>query len=180
MRIKQLSLGDWLSAGLFGFSAIFALNLIWNHLNVIQIDLGGHLASGSWFQRGYYHQFQDANFLGYVHGLFYPPLEDFLLAGLSWLCGNSPETGYSVYLSLLFVGYLGSIYFLGAVFQKSVARNAVRLLLLALVWLRKEDSLLFQGLSLQDLLVTGLSTQFLGAIFLFLLLREWIDKCRPR
>ncbi|NDD91905.1 hypothetical protein EBZ37_07460, partial [bacterium] len=63
----------------------YSLFLIWNHLNYVQVDLAGHMASGAWFKRGYFHQYQDANFLGYVHGLFYPPLEDLILTGFSLL-----------------------------------------------------------------------------------------------
>jgi len=177
---KPVSLSHGFISGLYILSGFFILNLIWNHLNYVQIDLGGHLASGTWFQRGYYHQFQDANFLGYIHGLFYPPLEDAILATLNVITGGSVEFAFQVYLTALSTLYLASIYYLGSAFKARFSRHLVRILMLGVVWIAKPESLFYQGLSAQDLLVTGLSSQFLGMIFLFLLLREWLGEFRPR
>ncbi|MBU6376134.1 MAG: hypothetical protein KGQ59_09075 [Bdellovibrionales bacterium] len=164
---------------LYLFSASFSLFLIWNHLNYIQMDLAGHLSSGAWFQRGYFHQYQDANFLGYVHGLFYPPLEDFLISVFRTLLPRSPVVGFQLYFSFLTCGLLTSLFLLGSAFRSPASRHLTRILLLLVFWLSKYDGMYFQGLSLEDLLVTGLSSQILGGIFFFLFLKEWIRGLRP-
>jgi len=161
-------------------SAAYALMLIWQHLNFLQMDLAGHMASGAWFQRGYFHQYQDGNFLGYVHGLFYPPLEDFLISALRWIVPQSPVLGFQIYLSLVLVAFLWAGFSLGGVFRTPGAQSTSRLLFLAIFWFAKKGGLYYQGLSLEDLLVTGLSSQFLGGVFFFLFLKEWMQGLRPR
>ena len=43
---------------------------LWRYLEILQIDISGHIASARSFGEGYFHRFQDHFFLGYVHGLF--------------------------------------------------------------------------------------------------------------
>ncbi|MBU6376281.1 MAG: hypothetical protein KGQ59_09825, partial [Bdellovibrionales bacterium] len=158
----------------------YSIFLIWKHLNYIQVDLAGHMASGAWFKRGFFHQYQDANFLGYVHGLFYPPLEDFILTGLSFLTDPHPVAAYQLYLTLLAIGVLSSSYLLGGAFKNPGARDIARLLCLGTLWISKGGSHYFQGMSFDDMHITGLSSQILGGVFFFLFLREWLGSFRPR
>lgn len=74
-RLSYLSI-----LALYGAVAVFAEYLIWAQLNVLQIDASGHIASARVLREGGFHGFVDTAFLGYVQNLFYPPLEDALIA----------------------------------------------------------------------------------------------------
>ena len=149
---------------LYGLVGCFALYLIWDRLDILRMDLAGHMASGMWFLRGYFHSFQENNFLGYVHGLFYPPLEDAILAVFHLVLPGNPLVAFKLYLSVL-----ASVPPVG-LFSPGGAL-VFRLGALAIFLLPKSGSMAFQGLSLHDLVVTGLSSEFLGALFLFGMLR---------
>jgi hypothetical protein len=161
-------------------SGVWMLVLCWRHLNFIQIDHGGHIASAATFERGGYHQFDDQAFLGYVHGLFYPPLEDVLLATVNWLTGGRYILAYKLYLTLLTIGYLAAIARVATFFQNRVSRSFLVVSILFLLHIEKPELLDFQGLSFVDLWLTGLSSEVLGGVFFMLLVREWLDRNRPR
>jgi hypothetical protein len=167
-----------LFALLFCAFGVLLLGLVWRHLNYVQMDLAGHMASAAAFRRGLYHRFDDAHFLGSIHGLFYPPLEDAILAGASVLARDDYVLAYKVYLSGLVIAYLGSAWALGARLGSTVARLFFLGLVLYLVNLDKPSLREYQGLSACDLLLTGLSGEFLAGIFFLLLLREILGKAR--
>jgi len=159
-------------------NALFVIHLFWNHLNYVQIDHSGHIASGVAFGRGEYHEFSDQAFLGYVHGLFYPPLQDVVLAGLNWLTGERYVLAYQMYLSLLVIAYLAAIVRLARWFRSDGARMFLLVGALFLLNVEKPQLLEYQGLSFVDLWLTGLSSEVLGMVFLLLLVREWLGDAR--
>lgn len=178
---SKLAVGStMLVAALLLANAAVVLRLVWGHLNYVQIDHAGHIASAAAFARGEYHQFTDQAFLGFVHGLFYPPLQDALLGGLDWLTGHRYVLAYKLYLSLLVIAYLGAITHLVVRFERRRARAVVLAGLLFLLNIEKPDLIAYQGLSFVDLWLTGLSSQVLGGVFLFVLIREWLGEARPR
>lgn len=160
-------------------NAMVVLRLFWGHLNYVQIDHAGHIASAAAFGRGEYHQFSDQAFLGYIHGLFYPPLQDLLLAFLNLISGDRHVVAYKLYLSLLVLGYLGAIVHLTVGFKRRLARACVLGGLLFLLNIEKPELVMYQGLSFVDLWLTGLSSEVLGGVFLFVLIREWLGPARP-
>ena len=66
--------------GLLLLTIIFSGYFIFFKLNPLQIDQPGHLVSAVLFMKGHFHNYVDNFFGGWVHGLFYPPLEDMLLS----------------------------------------------------------------------------------------------------
>ncbi len=163
---------------LFMAQSLVLLYWIWNALNPYQMDHMGHLASGVSTLRGLYHKHQDAFFLGGIHGLFYPPLEDFLLSFWLWV-SRSPDLAYQLHLSLLAIGTTAGWTWLLGVFKTLPSRAGAALVLSALLWAGKLELLDFQGLSWIDLMITGLTSQMLGGVFLALLLRELLTHQRP-
>lgn len=163
---------------LFMLQGVFVLGWIWFWLNPYQMDHLGHLASGVSSFRGLYHKHQDAFFMGGIHGLFYPPLEDLLLTFWLWIT-RAPETAYRLHLSAIVIGTVGAWALLLTAFKKIYARIGLALVLTALLWAGKHELLDFQGLSWVDLMTTGLTSQMLGGIFLALLLHESITLRRP-
>lgn len=166
--------------GLLAANGLFILYIVWTRLNFIQIDQAGHIASGVTFGHGGYHELNDQAFLGYVHGLFYPPLEDAVLASLNWITGDRYVVAYKLYLTLLVVAYLCAVARLGWWFQRRIVRAFVLVSFLFLLDIEKPALLQYQGLSFVDLWLTGLSSEVLGGVFLLLLVREWLGACRAR
>jgi len=160
-------------------NAAVILRLFWGHLNYVQIDHAGHIESAAAFGRGEYHQFSDQAFLGYIHGLFYPPLQDILLSLINVISGNDYVLAYKVYLSILVIAYLGAILHLTVGFKRRLARGFLLGGLLFLLNVEKPDLVMYQGLSFVDLWLTGLSSQVLGGVFLLVLIREWLGPARP-
>jgi hypothetical protein len=160
--------------GLFLLNVLFCAYVIGYHLNIQQVDLAGHMASAVAVLRGYYHKFNPSIFLGYVHGLFYPPLEDFILAGIFKFTSISPLSkalfGFKIYLIALWTLYCAVIYFFIRGFKSTQVKIYLLSAFLILIHVDKPELLYFQGMSFQDLWQTGLSSQILGGIFFFLLL----------
>lgn len=157
----------------------FVSYLIFFRLNFLQIDLAGHMASAMSLLSVGFHGYQDRFFQGYVQNLFYPPLEDFILALFYKVFNFDFEMAFKTYLFLLTWGLLSTILKLSFSFKEDRARAALLLSFLFLLSLSKPGLLHFQGLSFFDLLVTGLSSQILGGIFFLLLCHEILNSKRP-
>lgn len=161
---------------LYGAVLLLALWVIWNNLNPLQVDLAGHIASArSLWERGL-HAYLDTFFQGMVQNLFYPPLEDFLIGLAAQLSNGDYLIGYKLYLSGLCVCYFCSIWLFAWCFDRVGARATFLLGMAVLVCMDKLDLVQFQGLSLIDVFVTGLSAETLGAVFLLLLLRQLMTR----
>jgi hypothetical protein len=160
---------DLVATGFYLAAALFGLWLVWYRTDLLQVDLMGHVASARLLGEGFFHRYTDAFFLGYVHNLFYPPLEDLLVSLGGRLTGDYPFA-YRAYLSGLVVGLSTSLWWLGRSFTEPWSRLYLAasscLFLLAGKW----SGLDFQGLSWVDLVVVGLSSEVLGGIFYVLLL----------
>ncbi len=90
------------------------------------MDSAGHIASAAAIAHGQFHQFNDASFLGLVQNLFYPPLEDFIVAAIRktiWILDDNFEgflVSFKIYLSFLFAAFLYSIWAISQ-FQKNIS-----------------------------------------------------------
>ena len=157
---------------LYAASAILAWIVIWRHLNLLQIDAAGHLASARMFREGFFHTFTDTFFLGYVHGLFYPPMEDLLLTLASFLTGGDFVLAYRLYLSCLLPVFLAVLAGLAFSFRRGAPRLFALAFFLYLFHVDKPELLDLQGLSSMDVFITGLSAETLGGVFFVLLLRH--------
>ncbi|MEZ4366492.1 MAG: hypothetical protein R2939_09430 [Kofleriaceae bacterium] len=142
--------------------------IAWVGLDAVRVDIGGHIASADATWRGLYHAHDDAHFLGSIHGLFYPPLEDLVLGAFLRVVGT--PSGIVPYVALLWAGFLAAGWRLGARFT-SPARLAFLVRLLWFVTAERTGPAL-QGLSITELLITGLTSQLLAGIGLLLLLAE--------
>ncbi|XXF78017.1 hypothetical protein P2318_33965 [Myxococcaceae bacterium GXIMD 01537] len=166
------------SAAVLALAALYGALLLWRHLDVFSIDVAGHLASAMAFRRGYYHQFNDGAFLGYVQDLFYPPLEDALLGALLFL-PLEPLTVYKVFLALVVAGYLAGLGALARRFHGAGPRLFFVVASALLFYAHKGEGFA-QGLSFVDLIRVGITSQFLGGAFYLALAAELYEAPRPR
>ncbi|QSQ19649.1 hypothetical protein JY651_30610 [Pyxidicoccus parkwayensis] len=164
-------------AAALAVAALYGAVLIATRLDVFSIDVAGHLASGMAMHRGYFHQFNDSAFLGYVHGLFYPPLEDMLLGGLLWL-PLEPLTTFKLFLCLLVAGYFTGVATLALRFQRPGPRWLFVAASVVLFYTHKSEGFA-QGLCFLDLFRVGITSQFLGAAFFFAVVAELHAPPRP-
>lgn len=158
-----------------GPQALWIIFLIWGHLNLLMVDLPGHIFSAAEFADGRFHQFSDRTFDGVIHGLFYPPLESAILSSLHYLIGFVTDdvdwfVTFRVYLSALVVFLFVALTAIGLEIKSHRSRILFWILFSVLFHWEKSDRLFFQGLGVYDLLVTGLSSQVLSFCFLLLLL----------
>ena len=154
------------------------LFVIWFKLNYLQIDQAGHVASAISFSNGFFHQFQDSSFLGYIQNLFYPPLQDLIITFFLKIYFDNHVLAYKTYLSLLMIFYFSSIYLINLNIKDQASRCFLLICFLYLFNVNKPNLVHYQGLSFIDIYVTGLSTQFLAFIFFLLLIRELRSKPR--
>ncbi|WP_413576221.1 hypothetical protein ACLVWU_17705 [Bdellovibrio sp. HCB290] len=167
-----------------GALALYYRNILYT------LDGGGRYASGKDLLEVGLHGFNDHYFLGGIQNLFYPPLHDFLLAIVikfnSWLpTGGLDDRGlYSLFVFALFSFYIYSLYRVSRSLDKLVAKVffivfASWTLYLNVYSFEKNFghslnfydnpvTMFFQGLTLQDIYVTGITNQFLSAGFLVL------------
>ncbi len=164
---------DFTALVIFIASAIFATYLVYFHRNFLQLDALGHVASAQAFSEGRYHQWSDRIFLGYVHGLFYPPLEDFLLTLIHGIFRSWTQS-YQFFVAALCWAVSISFWRLGLVFRGRVSKILVWFIGLAVVHTDTGSNFAFQGLSLTDTTATGLSSGALGLVFLLQLFREML------
>ena len=160
---------------LFILNIIWGLYLIWNHLNIVQFDHAGHIASAAESVRQPLHHFGDQIFMGYTHGLFYPPLEDFILALLHSTTGVSFVGTYPIYLSIILVLFITSI--IQVLFRMKRLESIIFFGFCSLWFFNadKVSQINTQGWALSDLIVIGLSTQFLSGIGFFFLCSQYIS-----
>jgi hypothetical protein len=161
---------------LYLLATLFGLYQVWFALDWLSFDLGGHVASAVAFREGGLHGYDETFFLGSIHNLFYPPLEDLIVASLGSLCGDW-ALAFQLYLSVTWCAFLACLYWVFSPMNPGWAVTAGRLLSLYLVLAAKESTP-YLGFSLFDMLRTGLSSQILGACFFLLLLRETLSQRR--
>lgn len=176
-RSLQINL-RFILAALFFANALFSAYVAVAHLNFLQVDMSGHIWSSVQTARGLFHRFSDQIFLGYTHGLFYPPVEDFLQAMISWITGQTSFSIFPFYLALLILFFFYVAWRLSRHFSSKPALLFFSLCTLFLSNLEKTDALKLQGLSMVDLFVTGLSSETLSFCF-FLLLLEAVLFLKP-
>jgi hypothetical protein len=159
------------TAALLVAHALWVLWLTTTRLNYVQVDAAGHLASAAQLARGQWHDLVDQSFLGYVHGLFYPPLEDLILAALRGLSGDW-LVAYHIYVAAIWLGLLAALWAVARRLEPLVALGFV----VAMLWMlsTRRPGIAYQGLSLWDTLVIGLTSEVLATSFLLLLLGEWL------
>lgn len=143
-----------------------------NHLNFLQVDFAGHIASAFEFQRGKYHDYNPNVFLGAIHGLFYPPLQDFVLSILLYFSSSDWQRAAEFYLAGVGLFYLFSWGRLIFSLESTLAKLFLTGSFLLIFNIKKSNLVFFQGLSLVDLVVTGLSAQFLSMSFFLLFISE--------
>ena len=186
--MKQLLLVERFWNCIFLLSFLGLSCFICFHLNPIQIDIGGHIASAKAVADGLFHSFNDRFFLGNIQNLFYPPLEDFLITGFSipfrLLFSSDPYRaallGYQCYLLVLFAASLYSVNRVGKlIYPELLSRSYFYLLFFCFFWADKVYSLRYQGYAAIDVLSIGLSSQLLSLIPLVWLIRETLSKRRP-
>ena len=141
------------------------------------MDALGHLAGAVSFNRVGFLGFSDQYFTGGIQNLFYPPFHDFLLGGLLRL-GFDPIHALKVFECGVIFAYFFILHRL-TISLRSGYRYFFYFLLCAWIYREKTNFLEFQGLGAMDFFVTGLLSQFLGALFFFGSLLE-LRKAKPR
>ncbi|WP_413585659.1 hypothetical protein [Bdellovibrio sp. HCB274] len=154
------------------------------------LDGGGRYASGKDILEVGLHGFNDHYFLGGIQNLFYPPLHDFLLAIVikinEWVLRGVLDDRwlYSSFVFVLFSFYIYSLYRLSRSLDKFAAKIFFVIFVSwtlyinvysfeknfghSLNFYENPVTMFFQGLTLQDIYVTGITNQFLSAGFLVL------------
>ena len=155
----------------------FGLYFICFHLNITLIDAAGHIASAVSFSRGLYHHFNDSFFSGLIQGLFYPPLEDFILGTIIKVFPFSILSIYTLYLCFLWLTTNTLLYRLCI---KLSNKNWFALILAIISCaffqsIEKPGLIPHQGLSFVDLWYTGLTAENLGFCFFILLIHESLE-----
>jgi len=183
VKLKQWHLRIRKSTGLifsaYLASALWAWHQLYRYFTWYHYDHGGHAYGGTQLLEVGYHGFQDRIFMGSIQNLFYPPLEDFLLAGFQLLSGWTGFELYPIYVAVILALFLGSQCSWVLTLQKGWTRILFASGLLWLFHLQKFDSSNLQGWSVFDAVVTGLSSQFLSGIGFFQLLRLAFGRDRP-
>lgn len=156
---------------IFLINLIAGLYIVFYSLNFSQVDMAGHIWSSVQLKRGYFHTFNDQIFLGYIHGLFYPPAEDLFLTVIALMIKN-PFSAYIIYLGLLLPFYFYAVFKLISRLNRRVSLLFAATTILFLMNIEKLDLIKLQGLSLVDLLVTGLSAEILSMSFFLLLIDD--------
>ncbi|MBU6155023.1 MAG: hypothetical protein KGP28_12030 [Bdellovibrionales bacterium] len=149
---------------------LFAAEKLLFHLDLLNIDVAGHFASAMSSHQGQFHRFNDQFFAGYIHGLFYPPLEDWILSSwfkLTSLVSIDPYQSFSFYLCAIFGAYLFSQWRFVMAFRPGLRRNFLASILVFLDLVAKSGEISLQGLSLYDFWSTGLTSQVLSGVFFF-------------
>ena len=175
---KFLQAPFYLVSVAFALNVAYVLWIILFHLDFLQIDTAGHMAGAMSLLRVGLHGYQDQFFQGYVQNLFYPPLEDFVLALAYLASGQKHLLTFKLYLVIITSFFCFSLWSLSKVFSRELARVLVLLVFLFLANIQKTNLTTYQGLSFCDLLITGLSSQVLAGGFFFLLIREVIGAKR--
>ncbi len=160
---------------LFCVVAILSNFVIFSKISLSQMDLAGHLASAWKVHQGLWHHYILSIFSGSVQGLFYPPLEDFILAGLLHLPVH-PVVVFKSYLILIWSCFILQWAWVSRQFTTRLAQWFFCIALMTVLFTQKENLLQDQGLGFIDLFVTGLTSEFLGALFLMEYLRRWFRK----
>ncbi|WP_413292292.1 hypothetical protein ACLSU7_12895 [Bdellovibrio sp. HCB185ZH] len=136
------------------------------------------------------HGYNDHYFLGGIQNLFYPPLHDLILSPLIKLFSTAfgqelnHRLLYSIFVFCIFTFFISTIYNLSRHLQ---AIGAKIFLLIFISWMlslniysyeenfglflnfyKVPHTIYYQGLSFQDIFITGLMNQFLSAGFLIL------------
>lgn len=166
----------WGAWGILGGVFLNYFYLLWWHADFTTIDIPGHIASAAAVGRGLYHQFEKNFFLGSIHGLFYPPLEDFIGAVFLRMFSD-PIIAWKTYLSVLGIFYFSALV---AFIRWTVVpdRRWLASLWISLFLMGSKVTLAVQGLGFVELLETGLSAQILGFSFLLFWLCEAVTRRR--
>ncbi len=114
--------------------------------------------------------------MGSIQNLFYPPLEDLVLAGLQLISGWTGFELYPFYVSAILLLFLASQCSWVLTLQKGWTRMLFAGGLLWLFHMQKFDSSSLQGWSIFDAVVIGLSSQFLSGIGFFQLMKAAFQK----
>jgi hypothetical protein len=174
MKKKAIRATELVFALAVALNIAWFIYLVWTHLNVYQNDLMGHIASAAAFKEGLFHRFNDGAFLGFIQGLFYPPLEDALIAVVSFFTKNNFILAFQIYLSLLLLGYAAVLIRFAQVFETAFFRILFLIGSILILNLGKLNTADFQGLSSIDILKMGLESEVLAAIGFFEFLRAWL------
>lgn len=154
----------------FFIGLIQTLSYIWIHLDPFSIDISGHIASSFIFDQWYFHSFFDGWFGGYVHNLFYPPLEDSIISIFHTVLWGDWVTSFQIYLTVLLPVYIILLFVFSFRYKVQFLRMFFLICIFFYLFANKWDSTLFQWFGIFDVLITGLTSQVLWAIFLLLLL----------
>lgn len=146
--------------------------MIWFKLDLSKMDLSGHMASAAQFARSGMHAFNDRMFLGTTHNLFYPPLEDIIINIIKLLSFQNHIVTFQIYLTLLLIGFVGILLKIGKDLKKSAPYLFYHFTILAILTINKDGTLYLQGMSMDDLIKTGLTNQFLSGIAFFWICNE--------
>ncbi len=171
---NEFTLTDKVILGTLLLIYLFFLQYIWTTWHFLPMDHLGHILSAKHVSEGNFHEYIQSSFLGNVQNLFYPPLQDFILA--IFLKLFQYKDAYRLYISLIFFFYNFSFIFLLFKIKNKYDKIAAFLFLITFWVILRDTEIVPQGLGWFDLFLTGLSNQILSGIFFVLLLYHFLNK----
>jgi hypothetical protein len=171
-------------------NCLVAALVLYLHDILYSLDGGGRYVSAKDLLEVGLHGYNDHYFFGGIQNLFYPPLHDFLLSILiklgEWGFGShlNHRLLYSAFVFIIFNLFIYSLYKVSRQFSSAKAKIFLLAFSSWMLYLnvysheKNWGSFLnfyqnpqigyFQGLSFQDIYITGITNQFLSAAFLIL------------
>ncbi len=170
----------YIISGLFTICGIsFLLYHIWMYPNLYAIDFWGQIASAELYINYGFHGWSMQRFQGIINNLFYPPLQDSIVAFIHTITGLNTIFSFLLYTSLLLVWYFWSTWLISLQFKYTGSKIVYFLGAYIFFMINKFPNIWYmQGLWIVDILFTGLISQILWGLFLQLTVYEILSKKR--
>lgn len=157
----------------------FILYHIWTHPNLYAIDFGWQIASSELFINNGLHWWSLQRFQWIINNLFYPPLQDTIVATIHFISWFDTLFSFLIYISILLSLYFLSTWFISLRFKYIWSKILYFLAAFIFFTFNKFPNISYlQWLWVVDILFTWLISQILWGLFLQLTIYEILSKKR--
>ena len=181
-RFSQITIDTFYAilSGLLTLTGVwFLLYTIWSYPNLYAIDFGGQIASAELFINHGMHGRSLQRFQWLINNLFYPPLQDFLVATIYFITWLDTLFAFLFYVSLLLLAYFGVTWLISLQFKYTGSKILYFIGAIIFFTLDKFPDIWYvQWLWIIDIVFTWLISQILWAVFLQLTIYEILTKKR--
>lgn len=157
----------------------FLIYQIWTYPNLYAIDFGWQIASAELFIQYGLHGWSLQRFQWIINNLFYPPLQDSIVALIHWVTWLETLFSFLIYCSILLVWYFWVTRLISSKFKYIGSKILYLIWVFMFFMINKFPNVWFiQGLWVVDILFTWLISQILWGLFLQLTIYEMLGKKR--